>query len=323
MHIPDGFIDGKTAAATALLSAAAVGLALRQVRRRLPPRRVPLLGLAAAFLFAAQMVNFPVAGGTSGHLMGGVLVAALLGPSAAVVVLTTVLIVQCFLFAGRRGAGAGGERLQHGDGGRGGRLRHLPRRRAPGCRARGDRWPRWRLRGGVRRCWPSIGCAGQLAWSGTVAWAAGFTAMAGVHMLIGIGRGRDQRAGVPGHPADAAGTDDVDARRADTCLVGRVGAATACWRSLGLAVFVAPFACPWPDGLESVAARLGFEQQAAASHCCPGPGARLPVCRACNGRPGPRRWRGRWARWSCSLLALLLARCLVVPTRRGGNQDKV
>ena len=98
MHIPDGFIDGKTAAVTAVISAAGVGFALRQVRRELPPRRVPLLGLAAAFLFAAQMVNFPVAGGTSGHLVGGTLVAALLGPSAAVVVVTTVLIVQCFLF---------------------------------------------------------------------------------------------------------------------------------------------------------------------------------------------------------------------------------
>src|ERR1035441_9653686 len=90
MHIPDGFIDGKTAGVTALLAVAGA---------RLAPRRVPLLGLAAAFLFAAQMVNFPVAGGTSGHLVGGVLVAALLGPSAAIVVLTTVLIVQCFLFA--------------------------------------------------------------------------------------------------------------------------------------------------------------------------------------------------------------------------------
>ncbi len=98
MHIPDGFIDGKTAAVTAVISAVGVGFALRQVRRELPPRRVPLLGLSAAFLFAAQMVNFPVAGGTSGHLVGGTLVAALLGPSAAVVVVTTVLIVQCFLF---------------------------------------------------------------------------------------------------------------------------------------------------------------------------------------------------------------------------------
>lgn len=99
MHIPDGFIDGKTAAVTGGLSATAIGLALRQIKRELPARRVPLLGLAAAFLFAAQMVNFPVAGGTSGHLVGGVLVAALLGPSAAVIVVTAVLIVQCFLFA--------------------------------------------------------------------------------------------------------------------------------------------------------------------------------------------------------------------------------
>src|SRR3990172_7730516 len=99
MHIPDGFIDGKTAGATTALSLAGVGLALRRVKRELPPRKVPLLGLAAAFLFAAQMLNFPVAAGTSGHLIGGVLVAALLGPSAAVVVVTTVLIVQCFLFA--------------------------------------------------------------------------------------------------------------------------------------------------------------------------------------------------------------------------------
>ena len=75
MHIPDGFLDAKTVLVTGALSVAGVGLALRQVRKELPPRQVPLLGLSAAFLFAAQMVNFPVAGGTSGHLLGGVLVA--------------------------------------------------------------------------------------------------------------------------------------------------------------------------------------------------------------------------------------------------------
>jgi cobalt/nickel transport system permease protein len=64
MHIPDGFIDGKTALATAALSAVGVGVALRQVKRELPPQKIPLLGRAAAFLFAAQMVSFPVAGGT-------------------------------------------------------------------------------------------------------------------------------------------------------------------------------------------------------------------------------------------------------------------
>jgi len=99
MHLPDGFIDTKTAVAAAGLSAVGVGLALRRVKTHLPASKVPLLGLAAAFLFTAQMLNFPVIGGTSGHLVGGTLVAALLGPSAAVVVVTTVLIVQCFLFA--------------------------------------------------------------------------------------------------------------------------------------------------------------------------------------------------------------------------------
>ena len=67
-------------------------MALRRVKHDLPPRKIPLLGLAAAFLFAAQMVNFPVAGGTSGHLVGGVLAAALLGPSAAVVVVTALVV---------------------------------------------------------------------------------------------------------------------------------------------------------------------------------------------------------------------------------------
>ena len=99
MHIPDGFLDLKTAVATGVLSTAAVGISLRRLNGSLPRRKVPLMGLAGAFVFAAQMVNFPVAGGTSGHLMGGVLAAVLLGPAAGVVVITSVLIVQCLLFA--------------------------------------------------------------------------------------------------------------------------------------------------------------------------------------------------------------------------------
>ncbi|HUI65154.1 MAG TPA: energy-coupling factor ABC transporter permease, partial [Bacteroidota bacterium] len=82
MHIPDGFLDGKTAATTAVLSAAGIGYALRRVKNDVPPGRVPLMGLAAAFVFVAQMLNFPVAGGTSGHMIGAVLVAVLLGPAA-------------------------------------------------------------------------------------------------------------------------------------------------------------------------------------------------------------------------------------------------
>ena len=188
MHIPDGFIDGKTAATTAALSAAGLGLALRQVRRRLPPRRVPLLGLAAAFLFAAQMVNFPVAGGTSGHLVGGVLVAALLGPSAAIVVLATVLIVQCFLFAdgGVVALGANifnmailGVAVGYG-------VYRLVRAALPGNRGRVAAVA---IAGWFSTVLASISCAGQLAWSGTVAWRVGFVAMTSVHVFIGIGEG--------------------------------------------------------------------------------------------------------------------------------------
>src|SRR5512137_822489 len=99
MHVPDGFLDARTLISTAGLAAIGLGLALRQVRRRLPARRVPLIGLAAAFIFAAQMLNFPVAAGTSGHLLGAALASVLLGPAAAIVALTAVLLLQALMFA--------------------------------------------------------------------------------------------------------------------------------------------------------------------------------------------------------------------------------
>ena len=99
MHVPDGFLDARTLVATAAVASLAVGLALRSVRRNLPPRRVPLIGLAAAFVFAAQMLNFPVAAGTSGHLIGAALASVLLGPAAAVVAMSAVLLLQALMFA--------------------------------------------------------------------------------------------------------------------------------------------------------------------------------------------------------------------------------
>lgn len=99
MHIPDGFIGVGTSAVAGLGAAGGFAYALRQVRRYLTDRLVPLAALAAAFVFAAQMVNFPVLPGMSGHLIGGVMAAVLVGPSAAYVVMTIVLIVQAFLFA--------------------------------------------------------------------------------------------------------------------------------------------------------------------------------------------------------------------------------
>lgn len=269
MHIPDGFIDGKTAATAAAISVAGLALALRQVRRDLPARRMPLLGLAAAFLFAAQMVNFPIAGGTSGHLMGGVLVAALLGPSAAVVVLTTVLIVQCFLFADGGISALGANVLNMGILGAGGGYLVF------GLVARCVKGSRGRVTAIAFAGWcstvlASIGCAGELAWSHTVTWSAGFTMMTGTHMLVGIGEGtisalaylaiQRTRPDLIPELASSTKSDRHAAPRRRGELLG-YGLLVA----LAIAVFVAPFACPLPDGLEVVAVKLGFDQRSAGT----------------------------------------------------------
>jgi cobalt/nickel transport system permease protein len=98
MHIPDGFLSAPVAGAGFLLTAAAVTIAVRRTNRTLSERSVPLMGVMAAFIFAAQMMNFPVAGGTSGHLLGGALAAILLGPWAAIIVMTAVIGVQALIF---------------------------------------------------------------------------------------------------------------------------------------------------------------------------------------------------------------------------------
>ena len=306
MHIPDGFLDGKTAATAAAISMVGVGLALRQVRRELSPRRVPLLGLAAAFLFAAQMVNFPVAGGTSGHLVGGVLVAALLGPSAAIVVLTAVLIVQCFLFADGGVSALGANLLNMGILGAGGgylvyRL-VSSRMRGLGGQVTGVAFGGW-----VSSVLAAIACAGELAWSHTVAWSAGFPMMASVHMLIGLGEGL---IGALAFAAIARTRPEIVAERTPVSggtLPGgglRYGLLVA----LGLAVFVAPFACPWPDGLESVAATLGFDGQGVPGIAhAPVPDYRLPGIHSAAGATALAGTLGTLVVFG---LALLLGRML-------------
>ena len=99
MHVPDGFLDAPTSVATALVAATGVGLALRGARRELDDRTAPLAGLVAVFVFAAQMLNFPVGAGTSGHLLGGALAAVLVGPWTATLCLTVVLLVQGIAFS--------------------------------------------------------------------------------------------------------------------------------------------------------------------------------------------------------------------------------
>ncbi|MGH3041869.1 MAG: energy-coupling factor ABC transporter permease, partial [Gaiellaceae bacterium] len=99
LHIPDGFLSNGVALACALLAGAAVGYGLKKANDTLDERQIPLLGVTAAFIFAAQMLNFPIAGGTSGHLLGAGLAAILLGPWIACVVMAVVLTMQAFLFA--------------------------------------------------------------------------------------------------------------------------------------------------------------------------------------------------------------------------------
>ncbi|MDN5331447.1 MAG: cobalt/nickel transport system permease protein [Tepidanaerobacteraceae bacterium] len=98
MHIPDGFLDAKTAVATSAASLAALKYSMTKVKEELGERDVPSLGVMAAFIFAAQMVNFPVMAGTSGHLLGAALAAILFGPYSASLILSAVLIVQCLFF---------------------------------------------------------------------------------------------------------------------------------------------------------------------------------------------------------------------------------
>ncbi|MGD0016824.1 MAG: energy-coupling factor ABC transporter permease [Verrucomicrobiia bacterium] len=268
MHIPDGFVDAKTAVTSGVLAVTGVGIALWQAKRTLPARRVPMLGLASAFVFAAQMLNFPVAGGTSGHLIGATLVAVLLGPSAAAIALAAVLVVQCFLFndGGLTALGANifnmaivATLVGYG-------VYRLVRRFAPGQRGL--------ILAAAFAGWCStvaaaISCAGQLAISGTVPWSVSFPAMAGVHMLIGIGEGLITALVILAITKLRADLLDNTTSSVATPVTAFVGFGLVA--ALGLALFVSPFACKWPDGLEKIAATLGFEHHALEKPLLPAP----------------------------------------------------
>lgn len=99
MHVPDGFIDAPVSVAAGVIAAAGVAASLRGARRELDDLTAPLAGLTAAFVFAAQTLNFPVAGGTSGHLLGGALAAILVGPCTGILAISVVLIAQSLIFA--------------------------------------------------------------------------------------------------------------------------------------------------------------------------------------------------------------------------------
>ncbi len=261
MHVPDGFLSTPVAIASAALSVAGVGAAANRSRALLGSRAVPQMGVTAAFIFAAQMINFPVAGGTSGHLVGGALAAVLLGPSAAVIAMTSVLVMQCLVFGDGGLLALGANVLNMG-------VLHpivgfavwravvgrIGPERSPGAARRiaAVAFASW-----AATVVAAAACAGELALSGVAAPAVVFPAMVAIHVAIGLGEAviaalvlatiLRLRPALLDRPRPTASSGS-----AGSSIVMGLAA------SLGLALFLSPFACKWPDGLERVAQHVGL-----------------------------------------------------------------
>lgn len=185
MHIPDGFLSPPVFISFWAAAVCGLSYALKKVKETLKERMIPLMAVMAAFIFAGQMLNFPVMAGTSGHLCGGVLAAILLGPYAGAIVLTCVLIVQCLIFQDGGVTALGANIFNMAFlGSSGGYLVYSLARKLLG---------RKRMMAALAlAAWFSVvaaasACALELAMSGTMAFKAVLLAMAGVHAVIGIG----------------------------------------------------------------------------------------------------------------------------------------
>jgi cobalt/nickel transport system permease protein len=267
MHIPDAVLDPRAAIVTSLIGGAGLLYAVRRLDRQLGDRTTVLMGTMAAFVFAAQMVNFPVMPGVSGHLLGGVLASVLLGPWAGAVVVAAVLIVQCFLFNDGGLTALGANFVNMGlIGAIGGYAIYVPIRRLIDG-------PKGTLIAAMVAAWFSVLLASgafaiELAASGrredflrVLGW------MALVHSVIGIGEALITGIVVrfvllrrPDLLEPAGGIVDTPT----------VGGHWLQWMVAGLAIslavaaFLAPFAYDAPDGLEYVGKKLDFLPEPAA-----------------------------------------------------------
>jgi len=269
MHIINKLLEPNIAAATSVIGGAGLWYGLRRLERRLGERTVVLMGTMAAFVFAAQMVNFP-AGPCSGHLVGGVLAAALVGPWAGAVVIAAVLIVQCLLFGDGGLTALGANFINMGlVGAVGGYAIYAPIRRAVG----GSRGV---IVGAMAAAWFSVLLAAgafsvELAVSGH--WADFLRVLSWmtlVHAVIGLGEavitGLVLRFILLTRP-DLIYEPDADAgeagERRSSSRWWQVGAAGLAI-SLAVGIILAPFAYDAPDGLEFVGHHLGFIKADAA-----------------------------------------------------------
>ena len=186
MHIPDGFLAAKVWVPAWVVAAGTVAVCSRKTAETLGQRTIPVMGMTAAFIFAAQMVNFPVAGGTSGHLLGGAIAACLLGPFAGFLAVTVVLLVQCFVFqdGGITALGANVANMALV-----GTVAVYPILWFANRIARGKSGF---IAGAAVAAWVSVVlaslmCAAELALSGTSPALVVIPAMVGIHAVIGVG----------------------------------------------------------------------------------------------------------------------------------------
>ena len=250
LHIPDGFLSAPVAILAWLVTIVFIVIAVRRASREFDERMVPLMGILAAFIFAAQAFNFPVAGGTSGHFLGGALAAILLGPWPALLVMTAVIGLQGLIFQDGGLLAMGANIFVMGI---------------------ATVWTGYFVYQGLQRFnrfvgafaagWVSVVVAAVitaflLALSGTAALAVVLTAMAGVHVFIGIGEGLITAAAVALVRAALPGMfgQQVTGRKTDSSTVIAGGVIVA----LVVGIMAVFFASPDPDGLERVADDKGF-----------------------------------------------------------------
>ncbi|MFH0888686.1 MAG: energy-coupling factor ABC transporter permease [Planctomycetota bacterium] len=188
MHIPDGFLDTKTWVILSAVSVCVIGISVMRANKKLGEKHIPLMGIMSAFIFAAQMLNFPVAGGTSGHFMGSVLASILLGPFASILIMSTVLIVQCLVFADGGITALGANIFNMAViGSLIGYIIYFIFHKI--IRGKTGRLIAVFIAGWCSIVLAASACALELWLSGTIALNIALPAMAGVHSLIGIGEG--------------------------------------------------------------------------------------------------------------------------------------
>jgi cobalt/nickel transport system permease protein len=252
MHIPDGFLDAKTWLSTAIASSGAISYSVKKLKTQLDDKRLPFMGVLAAFIFAAQMINFPIPGGTSGHLLGGALAGILLGPWAASLVMTIILVVQALLFAdgGITTLGANifnmailapfiGAYLYN-------LITKLSNNKLTSLAAFTAAWTTVVI--------AALSVALELSVAGTSPLKLALPAMAGWHAIIGVGEGLITVSVVNYlvrvRPDLLTFSKEERGRSGGLIVIGGL--------ALALAVFLSPFASALPDGLERVAKDLGF-----------------------------------------------------------------